>query len=125
MRGRGAACVCVHGRRCGGAWLGRAVGMVCGDWPATLTPEPSSCRASNPRRGPGRRSGGDPRSYSEMAEDGHFDTRPRALTIQQRLEMAVAEANERHPSTWDVQDVCNWVEVIGFMQYRKKFLHNW
>ena len=31
---------------------------------------------------------------------------------------------ERHPSSWDVRDVCNWVEVIGFPQYRRKFSHN-
>jgi hypothetical protein len=43
---------------------------------------------------------------------------------QGRLEAAVMEAMKRHVATWDVRDVCNWVEVIGFPQYRRKFAHN-
>jgi hypothetical protein len=26
--------------------------------------------------------------------------------------------------SWDVKDVCNWVEVIGFGQYRRRFAHH-
>ena len=45
-------------------------------------------------------------------------------TMRDRLEMAVTEAMRRHPCTWDVREVCNWIELIGFMQYRRKFSHN-
>ena len=44
--------------------------------------------------------------------------------MRDRLEMAVTEAMRRHPCTWDIKEVCNWIEVIGFMQYRRKFSHN-
>lgn len=47
-----------------------------------------------------------------------------AETMQGRLEAQVQEAMKRHVATWDVRDVCNWVEVIGFPQYRRKFSHN-
>lgn len=43
---------------------------------------------------------------------------------QARLAAVVAEQLKRHISTWDVLDVCNWVEAIGFLQYRKKIAHN-
>ncbi|KAF5837276.1 hypothetical protein DUNSADRAFT_4603 [Dunaliella salina] len=45
-------------------------------------------------------------------------------TMKGRLDAAVAEACKRPISTWDVRDVCNWVESIGFLCYRKKFAHN-
>lgn len=45
-------------------------------------------------------------------------------TMKGRLDAAVAEACKRHICTWDVLDVCNWVESIGFLCYRKKFAHN-
>lgn len=35
---------------------------------------------------------------------------------QGRLEAEVHEALRRHISTWDVRDVCNWVDVVGFPQ---------
>jgi len=44
--------------------------------------------------------------------------------LQGRLDAAVAEACRRHITTWDVLDVCNWIESIGFLNYRKKFAHN-
>ncbi len=56
---------------------------------------------------------------------GRRQERRAGETIRERLEMAVEEALGRHPSLWDVRDVCNWVEVIGFVQYRRKFSHNW
>lgn len=46
-------------------------------------------------------------------------------STRDRMEASVRGALARHPSLWDVRDVCNWVEVVGFEQYRKKFAHNW
>lgn len=46
------------------------------------------------------------------------------LTPEQRLELAVTEAMQRHASLWDIRDVCNWVEYMGFPEYRRKFSHN-
>ena len=36
----------------------------------------------------------------------------------------MADAMRRHVKSWDVRDVCHWVEYIGLGQYRGKFLHN-
>ncbi|KAL6749707.1 hypothetical protein V8C86DRAFT_3144871, partial [Haematococcus lacustris] len=49
---------------------------------------------------------------------------PRPLTPQARVEVAVREALGRPVTSWDVRDVCNWVQAIGFPQYRTKFAHN-
>ena len=31
---------------------------------------------------------------------------------------------ESAPGAWSVRDVCDWVESVGFGQYRKKFAHH-
>lgn len=45
------------------------------------------------------------------------------VTAQARLELTVAEAMQRHVATWDVREVCNWIQVIGMEQYRPKFMN--
>ncbi|GFH22797.1 SAM domain-containing protein, partial [Haematococcus lacustris] len=44
--------------------------------------------------------------------------------VEARVEVAVREALGRPVTSWDVRDVCNWVQAIGFPQYRTKFAHN-
>lgn len=65
----------------------------------------------------------DERGVGAGGRDGQRGRRE-GETMRERLEMAVTEAMRRHPCTWDVREVCNWIEVIGFMQYRRKFSHN-
>ena len=53
----------------------------------------------------------------------HATVRLRASSELSKNPLAYSSV-QRHPSLWDVRDVCNWVEVIGFAQYRRKFSHN-
>ncbi|GAX73673.1 hypothetical protein CEUSTIGMA_g1124.t1 [Chlamydomonas eustigma] len=80
---------------------------------------------------PGSSTGSSPRSPRPRDTKDRDNGRPISRggaapveTMRSRLEAAVMEALQRHPSLWDVKDVCNWVEVLGFMQYRRKFSHN-
>ncbi|MEW5305010.1 MAG: hypothetical protein WDW36_007581 [Sanguina aurantia] len=74
------------------------------------------------------------------ADDGFDDPRntdPRARTSQGNFtrpgpaaarspppEQEAQEVCSRPPTTWDVRDVCVWVDSIGMGQYRQKFAHH-
>ncbi|KAG1671902.1 hypothetical protein FOA52_003469 [Chlamydomonas sp. UWO 241] len=58
--------------------------------------------------------------------DPHSESRerPASAAPRDRNGAAASDLSRRHPMTWDVRDVCNWIESIGLGQYRKKFMHN-
>jgi len=72
-----------------------------------------------------RRPGSSVASSTASREDaGRSRSRPASAAPRDRQGAIVEDLMRRHPVTWDVRDVCTWVDVIGMGQYRRKFAHN-